>query len=126
MEMHNSGIIHMTMQALFWVLHLLMAARVIGQASKNACIIICVMQRRSDACPITRHHPLYVQIYEYQQSKKKVGKCAKKSWKICCDGFLRFSKCKSCIRCFFPSDAGMQLPLVIAHSSLFVHVYVSR
>ena len=40
----------------------------------------------------------------------------KKSWKICRDAFLRFSKRKSCIRCIFASDAKMQLSLVIALS----------
>ena len=34
----------------------------------------------------------------------------KKSWKIYCDAFLRFSKCERAVSdAFFASDAGMQL-----------------
>ena len=77
------------------------AASDAGLRPKNAGILICAMQRSSDAGAASRHHPAYIN-HEYQQKNWKIKK---KSWKICKkkveNAFLRFSKCKSCIRCIF-------------------------
>ena len=88
------------------------AASDAGLRPKNAGILICAMQRSSDAGAASRHHPAYIN-HEYQQKNWKIKK---KSWKICKkkveNAFLRPSKCKSCIWC---QNAA---PLVIALTSL--------
>ena len=93
------------------------AASDAGLHPKNAGILICAMQRSSDAGAASRHHPAYIN-HEYQQKNWKIKK---KSWKICKkkveNAFLRFSKCKSCIRCIFCIGCQNAAPLVNALSS---------
>ena len=92
------------------------AASDAGLHPKNAGILICAMQRSSDAGAASRHHPAYIN-HEYQQKNWKIKK---KSWKICKkkveNAFLRHSKCKSCIRCIFCIWCQNAAPLVIALS----------
>ena len=54
------------------------AASDAGLRPKNAGILICAMQRSSDAGAASRHHPAYIN-HEYQQKNWKIKK---KSWKI--------------------------------------------
>ena len=109
------------------------AASDAGLHPKNACILICAMQRSSDAGAASRHHPAYIN-HEYQQKNWKIKKkswkiwiSAKKSWKICKkkveNAFLRFSKCKSCIRCIFCIRCQNAAPLVNALNNTLMMIF---
>ena len=95
------------------------AASDAGLHPKNAGILICAMQRSSDAGAASRHHPAYINHeyqqknwkikkkvgkYEYQQ--KKVGKYAKKRWKM---PSFALVNAKAASDAFFASDAKMPL-----------------
>ena len=86
------------------------AASDAGLHPKNAGILICAMQRSSDAGAASRHHPAYIN-HEYQQKnwkiKKKVGKYAKKRWKM---PSFALVNAKAASDAFFASDAKMPLP----------------